>query len=28
VFERNGTHAIVITEIKDMKEVHVMLEGE
>src|SRR5277367_1251655 len=28
VFERNGTHAIVITEIKEMKEVHVTFEGE
>ena len=28
VFERNGTHAIVITEITEMKEVHVTLEGE
>lgn len=28
VFERNGTHAIVITEIAEMKEVHVTLEGE
>ena len=27
-FERNGTHAIVITEITEMKEVHVTLEGE
>lgn len=27
-FERNGTHAIVITEIEEMKEVHVTLEGE
>ena len=27
-FERNGTHAIVITEIAEMKEVHVTLEGE
>jgi hypothetical protein len=28
VFERNGTHAIVITEITEMKEVHVTLDGE
>jgi hypothetical protein len=28
VFERNGTHTIVITEIKEMKEVHVTVEGE
>ena len=28
VFERNGTHAIVITEIKELKEVHVTLEGD
>jgi hypothetical protein len=28
VFERNGTHAIVITEITEMKEVRVTLEGE
>jgi len=28
VFERNGMHAIVITEIAEMKEVHVTLEGE
>ncbi len=28
VFERNGTRAIVITEIAEMKEVHVTLEGE
>jgi len=28
VFERNGTHAIVITEIKEIKEVHVTFEGE
>ena len=27
-FERNGTHAIVITEIAEMKEVHVTSEGE
>src|SRR5215470_16545180 len=27
-FERNGTHAIVITEIAEMKEVQVMLERE
>jgi hypothetical protein len=28
VFERHGTHAIVITEITEMKEVHVTYEGE
>ena len=28
VFGRNGTHAIVITEITEMKGVHVTLEGE
>jgi hypothetical protein len=28
VFERNGTHAIVITEIAEMKEVHVTVEEE
>jgi hypothetical protein len=28
VFERNGTHAFVITKIAEMKEVHVTLEGE
>jgi hypothetical protein len=28
VFERNGTRAIVITEITEMKELHVTLEGE
>ena len=27
-FERSGTHAIVITEIVEMKEVHLSLEGE
>src|SRR5437773_10249234 len=27
VFERTGTHAIVITEIKEVKEVHVTFEG-
>jgi len=27
-FERNGTHAIVITEIKEMKEVHVTVQEE
>ena len=27
-FERNGTHAIVITEITEMKEVQVTLEGD
>ena len=26
-FERNGTHAIVITDIAEMKEVHLTLEG-
>jgi hypothetical protein len=26
-FERNGTHAIVITDIVEMKEVHLTLEG-
>jgi hypothetical protein len=26
-FERNGTHAIVITEITEMKEVHLTLQG-
>src|SRR6516162_4974433 len=28
VFERNGTHAIVITAITEMKEVHVTVEEE
>ena len=28
VFERTGTHAIVITEIKEMKEVHLMIDGQ
>jgi hypothetical protein len=28
VFERNGTRAIVITEITEMKEVHVAIEEE
>ena len=28
VFERHGTHAIIIAEIKEMKEVHLTLEGE
>ncbi len=27
-FERKGTYAIVITEITEMKDVHVTLEGE
>ena len=27
-FERNGTHAIVIAEIKEMKEVHVTVDEE
>jgi len=27
-FERNGTRAIVITSIREMKEVHLTLEGE
>ena len=27
-FERNGTHAIVVTEITEMKEVHLTREGE
>lgn len=27
-FERNGTHAIVITEITEMKEVHVKLQED
>jgi hypothetical protein len=27
-FERNGTHAIVITEITEMKEVHVTVQKE
>ena len=28
VFERNGTHAIVIAEIQELKGVHLTLEGE
>jgi hypothetical protein len=28
VFERNGTRAIVIAEIKEIKGVHLTLEGE
>ena len=28
VFERTGTHAIVITEIKEMKEVHLQIDGQ
>ena len=28
VFERTGTHAIVITEIKEMKEIHLRFEGQ
>lgn len=28
VFERAGTHAIVITEIKEMKEVHLTIDKE
>jgi hypothetical protein len=28
VFERTGTHAIVITEIKEMKEIHLMTDGQ
>jgi hypothetical protein len=27
-FERNGTHAIVITDIREMMGVHLTLEGE
>jgi len=27
-FERNGTHAIVISEIMEMKKVHVTLQEE
>jgi hypothetical protein len=27
-FERNGTHAIVISEIAEMKDVHVTLQGD
>jgi len=27
-FERNGTHAIVIAEIREMKEVHVTIDEE
>jgi hypothetical protein len=28
VFERTGTHAIVITEIKEMKEIHLKIEEQ
>lgn len=28
VFERTGTHAIVITEIKEMKEIHLMIDEQ
>ncbi len=28
VFERTGTHAIVITEIKEMKETHLTTDGQ
>ncbi len=28
IFERNGTRAIVISEIKELKSVHLTLEGE
>jgi hypothetical protein len=28
VFERTGTHAIVITEIKEMKEIHLTMDGQ
>jgi hypothetical protein len=28
VFERTGTHAIVITEIKEMKEIHLTIDGQ
>jgi hypothetical protein len=28
VFERTGTHAIVITEIKEMKEIHLTTDGQ
>jgi hypothetical protein len=28
VFERTGTHAIVIAEIKEMKEIHLMTDGQ
>ncbi|HEX3351581.1 MAG TPA: hypothetical protein VHS34_02065 [Terriglobales bacterium] len=28
VFERTGTHAIVITEIKEMKEVHLTIDEQ
>jgi len=28
VFERTGTHAIVITEIKEMREIHLMIDGQ
>ena len=28
VFERTGTHAIVITEIKEIKEIHLTIDGQ
>ena len=28
VFERTGTHAIVIAEIKEMKEIHLTIDGQ
>ena len=28
VFERMGTHAIVIAEIKEMKEIHLTIDGQ
>lgn len=28
VFERTGTHAIVIAEIKEMKEIHLRIDGQ
>lgn len=28
VFERSGTHAIVIAEIKEMKEIHLTIDGQ
>ena len=28
VFEREGTHAMVITEIKEMKEIHLIIDGQ
>lgn len=28
VFERTGTHAIVITEIKEMKEIHLTIDAQ